>query len=242
MDQSAKVRIVHLNPGVISGTYVQNFQRLIPAEVNVTFEELGLLRGSRYEVGGKADEVITRALEFTRRYDPHGLIIAGAPLGIFNPGMEAKVAQAAGIPVVMAVPSVVAALKALSVKKLVVMTPWDEEMNAMLRNRLLDDDLAVLSCPLFEDPTPGAGAKVGPDEIFRRVERAFMEAGEAEAIYFQGAPLDPLPIIQRLEDRLGVPVIASNPATLWYVLSLLGHKFSIQGYGTLLRQWPKPLS
>ncbi len=172
IDQSAKVRIVHLNPGVISGTYGQNFQRLIPAEVNVIFEDLGLLRGSRYEVGRKADEVITGALEFTRRYDPNGLIIAGAPLGGFNPGLEAKVSQAAGIPVVMAMPSVIAAVRALSAKKLIVMTPWDEKMNGILKKQL----------------------------------------------------------------------VASNPAMLWHVSSLLGHKFSVKNYGTLLQDWPKPLS
>jgi len=245
MDQTAKIRIGYLRPEAVESsptggeTYLRHFSQLLPPEIEMTCEGLPLIGSSRYDIGGKTDEITSGALEFTRKYDLQGLILAGAPLGILNPGLEAQVTRVVGISVVMAVPAVVAALKALCVSKLTVMTPWDDELNGRLKQRLLEDGLTVLSCPLFEDPTPGAGAKVSPEEIFRRVERAFAEAGEAEAIYFQGAPLNPIPIIQKLEDKLGVPVIASNPAMLWHVTSLLGHDFSIENYGSLLRSWPK---
>ena len=54
----------------------------------------------------------------------------------------------------------------------------------------------------------------------------------------QKATLDPLPIIQRLEDNLGIPVASSNTAMFWNILSKLGSKFSIRGYGKLLLSWP----
>jgi maleate cis-trans isomerase len=50
--------------------------------------------------------------------------------------------------------------------------------------------------------------------------------------------MNPLPIIQRLENELNVPVIASNPAMFWNVLSKLGKKESVGGYGRLLDEWP----
>ena len=50
--------------------------------------------------------------------------------------------------------------------------------------------------------------------------------------------MDPLPIIQRLENQLKIPVIASNPAMFWNVLSKLGVKDSVKGYGRLLDDWP----
>ena len=61
---------------------------------------------------------------------------------------------------------------------------------------------------------------------------------QSNAIYFQGATMDPLPIIQRLEIELNVPVIASNPAMFWSVLSKLGVTDSVKGYGKLLEGWP----
>jgi maleate cis-trans isomerase len=47
-----------------------------------------------------------------------------------------------------------------------------------------------------------------------------------------------LPLIQRLEDALGVPVVASNPAMLWNILSKIEARLSIKGYGRLLSSWP----
>jgi maleate cis-trans isomerase len=50
--------------------------------------------------------------------------------------------------------------------------------------------------------------------------------------------MDPLPILQRLEDRHHVPVVTSNSAMIWHLLSRLGLTCSIQKYGQLLEGWP----
>ena len=63
-------------------------------------------------------------------------------------------------------------------------------------------------------------------------------AGEVDAIYFQGAVLDPIKCLERIESELKANVVASNPAMFWYVLSKLGQKFPMTGYGRLLREWP----
>jgi maleate cis-trans isomerase len=49
-----------------------------------------------------------------------------------------------------------------------------------------------------------------------------------------------LPIIQKLEDSLKVPVVTSNTAMIWNVLSKLGLRLSIAGYGKLFFAWPQP--
>jgi maleate isomerase len=200
-------------------------------------EGLELIRTSRYDLRDKTGHVIKRAREFTQKQSLQGLIVTGAPMAILNPGLETKVSQAVGIPVVMAVSSCIAALKAVGAKTLVVMTPFDEAMNENLKSDLERAHLNVLACPVFEDPTVGAGAKLDSEEIFSRTARTFEGTG-ADGIYFQGARLDPLPIIAKLEEQLGVPVIASNPAMLWHILSRLGVRCSIDGYGRLLAEWP----
>jgi maleate cis-trans isomerase len=111
-------------------------------------------------------------------------------------------------------------------------------MNESLTSELERAGLHVLSCPAFADPTFGSSSKVGPEEVFASAAQAFGAAGAADAIYFQGARLDPLPIIDKLERQLAVPVIASNPAMLWHILSRLEVRCSIDGYGKLLKNWP----
>jgi len=50
--------------------------------------------------------------------------------------------------------------------------------------------------------------------------------------------LDPIKVLEKIESELKATVVASNPAMLWYVLSMLGLKHPVGGYGRLLREWP----
>jgi len=227
-----------LSPEGTNSNHFRNFEKLLPPEIQLSIEGLELARSSRYELAGKADVIVARARQFAQKLPLQGLIVTGAPVAILNPGIDAQVSQALGIPVVTAVSSCIAALKALGAKKLVLMTPFDVPMNEKLTKELERAGLQVLSCPPFKDPAFGASSKVGPVEVLASTVTAFSAAGGADGIYFQGARLDPLPIIDKLEEQLGVPVVASNPAMLWHILSRLGVKCSIRGYGKLLENWP----
>ena len=67
---------------------------------------------------------------------------------------------------------------------------------------------------------------------------AFAEQSGIDAIYFQGALLDPIKVLEKMEKELHVPIVASNPAMLWFILSKLGLSYKISGYGRLLSSWP----
>jgi len=227
-----------LSPEGTNSGHFRNLEKLLPSEVHVSMDGLELARSSRYELADKSAVIVARARDFAQKESLQGMIVTGAPVAILNPGIELKVSQAVGIPVVTAVSSCIAALKAIGAKKLVVMTPFDVPMNEKLTSELERAGLNVLACPPFKDPTFGASSKIGPEEVFATTTAAFDAAEGADAIYFQGARLDPLPVIDKLEGSLGVPVIASNPAMLWNILSLLNVQCSISGYGKLLKNWP----
>jgi len=233
-----QTRIGLLSPEGTNSGHFRNLEKLLPSEVHVSMDGLELARSSRYELADKSAVIVARARDFAQKESLQGMIVTGAPVAILNPGIELKVSQAVGIPVVTAVSSCIAALKAIGAKKLVVMTPFDVPMNEKLISELERAGLNVLACPPFKDPTFGASSKIGPEEVFATTTAAFNAAEGADAIYFQGARLDPLPVIDKLEGSLGVPVIASNPAMLWNILSLLNVQCSISGYGKLLKNWP----
>ena len=69
--------------------------------------------------------------------------------------------------------------------------------------------------------------------------KALSEYPNVDAIYFQGALLDPIPILDKLETDLKLPIVASNPAMLWLILSKLGRSYNLTGYGKLLASWPR---
>jgi maleate isomerase len=213
---------------------------MLPREVSLTNEGLGLLRDSYQNLAGKTDEIVARAADFVQRNKVQGLLVTGGFVTLFNPGLEARVAAAVGIPVTSAVSSVVAAFSALSCKRLMLVTPFAPDMNAVIARHLESNGFTVFFGPAFDkDRRPGAGVNIEPKELLRKVEDSYRQNPSAEAIYFQGATLDPLPIIQKLEDSLNVPVITSNTAMIWNILSKLGLRFLITGYGKLLSAWPR---
>jgi maleate isomerase len=238
MEATNKINIGFLAPQTSNDPHFANFRELLPAEVSLTIEGRSSERHSRYALAGITDEMVTRAVEFVRKYQVDGLMIAGAPVTMLNPDLKRRVGTAVPVPVVASVSASTAALKALSAKRLILMTPFDAEMNLKITTHLNAEGLTVLSCPLFEDFKSGSPSKILPDELFHRVENNLREHSSADAIYFQGAALDPLPIIEKLENRFGVSVVASNPAMLWHLVSLLGSTCSITGYGKLLSSWP----
>ena len=104
-----------------------------------------------------------------------------------------------------------------------LVTPFTADMNAHIEKHLANLGFTVFPGPPYDKTRkPGAGVEISPDELFGRVEASYRQNPTTQAIYFQGATLDPLPIIQRLEDNLGIPVISSNTAMIWNILSKLG--------------------
>jgi len=239
MEAAKRVHIGLLTSRSGDRPHFEGFRALVPAEVGLTIESVGV--GPEASVAARTEAVLRRATEIVRDHRIEGLIITGAPLTVQNPDIEKQLDKAITIPVTTPVRAATAALQAINLKKLILMTPFDDEINSRLQNRLEQSGLTVLSSPSLEYLGARTGTQVAPDKIFGIMEKIVHETPGADAIYFQGAPFDPLPIIGRIERELKLPVIASNPAMLWHSLSRLGHKFSIQGYGRLLAAWP-PLS
>ena len=234
-----KIHIGILSPATADRPHFKSLERMLPPEVSITNEGLGLLQNSYHDLEGKTDEVAARAADFVRRNQVQGLIVTGGFVTLFNPGLEGKVAEAVQIPVTSAVSSVTTALRALSATRVMLVTPFTADMNAHIEKHLANLGFTVFPGPPYDKTRkPGAGVEISPDELFGRVEASYRQNPTTEAIYFQGATLDPLPIIQRLEDNLGVPVVSSNTAMIWNILSKLGLQLSIKGYGKLLSSWP----
>jgi maleate isomerase len=236
MDAAKGIHIGILTPHSADRPHFKGLRAIVPEEVSLTIQGLNLAPGAALD--GRTDEIIRGAADMMRHHDVQGVILTGAPISILNPDVEKKLAETVSVPVTTALRATTAALKSMSAKKLILMTPFDEEMNQRIARRLKDSGFNVLSSPSLEHLGARTGTHVAPDDILRIVEKVVAETPEADTIYFQGAPFDPLSVIEKIETSLKLPVIASNPAMLWHLLSLLGRKYSLKGYGKLLASWP----
>lgn len=238
MEAQSAVHIGVLSPATPNRPHFKSLDAVLPSGVTIAHEGLGLLGESYQDLVGKSAAVIERAQSFVERHKVRGVMLTGGFVTLFNPGLEEQVSQAIELPVASAVSSAVAALKIYRVKSVLLMTPFDAASDAVIKNHLDSLGFTVHLGPSFENRQAGAPLKLTHDELFKLVETTFNANPSAEAIYFQGATMDPLPILQRLEDRVQAPVVTSNTAMIWHLLSKLGLRYSVKEHGRLLNEWP----
>src|SRR5689334_8870724 len=231
------VQIGVLSPATPNRPHFKSLDGILPDDVDIAHEGLGLLGDSYQDLAGKEDVIIRRARELAGKYPIAGLMLTGGFVTLFNPGIEAKVAEAVGLPVVSAISSAIAALRSFVAKTVLLMTPFDRASNESIKAHVDKLGVTLSLGPSFDNRVPGSSLNLSHDQLFALVEET-LGKNPAQAIYFQGATMDPLPIIQRIEDRLHVPVATSNTAMIWNVLSKIGLKYSIKNYGRLLAEWP----
>ena len=226
-----------LGPSLPTSSHLRKVERIVPANVELVYEQLVLHDGVLNDVQGKLDAIVTRAVELTHKHRWDGLIFPGAPREVLNPGLFAGFSSALKIPVATALRASAAALRTFSAKRILLLTPFDESLNKLIRDFLGDFGIAAASASETLRHYTDA-LRMTPEDVVAYARRAMAERQDVDAIYFQGAVLDPMDCLDKIELELKVPVVASNPAMIWYMLSKLGRKNQTSGYGKLLESWP----
>ena len=149
----------------------------------------------------------------------------------------ARIKELTGIPATTSATSAVNSWKRLSVKKLVVATPHEEERNQKLKSFLEQSGFEVLNIKGLGIRVAADMAKVPTYEVYRLAKQVFMEAPEAEGIHIPCARWPTISNIEKLENDLGVPVVTSTTGMIWNALDQLKIKEPIKGYGQLLENY-----
>jgi maleate isomerase len=237
MSDIARTRIGWLGPSLPTSSHLHKVERIVPGGVELVYEQLVLHDGVLNDVQGKLEAIVTRAVELTHKHRWDGLIFPGAPREVLNPGLFAGFSSALKIPVATALRASAAALRTFAAKRILLLTPFDELLNKLICNFLADFGIAAVSATETLRHYTDA-LKMTSEEVAAYARRALAGQQGVDAIYFQGAVLDPMDCLETMESELKIPVVASNPAMIWYMLSKLGLRNSIVGYGNLLESWP----
>ena len=231
-----QLNIGFISPGPATWPHYDSFMALIPEFVKFDFQGLGLYGKSLYEITSKKAEIVSRTVELAIAKHWHAVIVIGAPTEVMNPGLLADLKASVTIPVTTALSASVAALRTYQVKRLLLLTPFENRLNRMIEEYLGAAGFHVSAPRSFADI--GQAGQLGPAAVYDLTTQALKETGDVDAIYFQGAVLDPLKVLDKIESDLQTTAIASNPAMLWHILSQLGRRAPTSGYGRLLAEWP----
>lgn len=127
-----------------------------------------------------------------------------------------------------------AGLKALGVRRIALLTPYIDSINQMMRDYIQARGVAVPVMGTFNNDNDNEVARISAE----LVEAAVLDLGsqpDVDAVFVSCTSLRVAHLIERLEERLGKPVTASNHAMAWHALRLAGYDESVPGFGRLMR-------
>ncbi|WP_338740532.1 aspartate/glutamate racemase family protein [Actinomadura luteofluorescens] len=180
---------------------------------------------------------IARAVESVLTCEPDHLIMGMSAETFWggvdgNAEFERWIGELSGLPVTTGAAACHAALSALGVRRIGVITPYqpiaDEQVRAFFTE--LGYDVRAVHGMRCDSATSIAAAT--PGEV--RAAFAAVDGPGVEALVQAGTNLPVIGVADRLERELGKPVIPINAATLWHAYRTIGVTDRIEGAGRLL--------
>jgi maleate cis-trans isomerase len=143
---------------------------------------------------------------------------------------------AGGVPAITSAHAMARGLRALGAKRIGLVSPYSEEVNARARRYFSDKHgLEIVVLEGFAAKDSYAIGKLGPEnarDAFARIDRP-----EIDAFAVPGANFATMASIAAWEREFKKPVVSSTQAALWAMARQLGGE-RIPGFGALLDQLP----
>ncbi len=147
--------------------------------------------------------------------------------------IKRRIAQATGRTPLTTSEALVAALRALGARRIVLLTPYIVAVNRRETAFLTGEGFEVLrEHGLGIDGNAEMAAL--PPETWIELARRHRDE-RAEALLVSCTAVRSAEVIEELEGELGRPVITSNQALVWHCLRTAGIADRIEGFGSLLR-------
>jgi len=125
-----------------------------------------------------------------------------------------------------------AALSALNVKRVAIVSPYVAEVSEALRNRLSEAGFDPVATASFDQIEDAAVARITPDSIHDAIV-ATAQMEPVDAVFVSCTSLRTENVILAAEQATGIPVVSSNQALAWHMMRLAGIKDASAGMGRL---------
>jgi maleate isomerase len=170
------------------------------------------------------------------KFDVIGFACTSGALVIGEDKVAARVHEVLpGVQVTNPVTAARAALKALGVSRIALLTPYLAKINHSLRASLMARGMDIPVMGSFNEADDNLVARITPASV----KQAILEIGassDCEAVFVSCTSMRVARIIEEVEKELGKPVTSSNHALAWHMLRLGGIGEQIAGKGELFRR------
>jgi maleate isomerase len=131
--------------------------------------------------------------------------------------------------------SVIKAIKTIGARKIVVVTPYLDEINKRELDYLGKAGIEMLAISGLNLEKDSDMVRVPPD--FINDFALSLDRTLADAIFISCGALRALDVVDEIEKRAGIPVITSNQAMIWDTFRLAGIDDQFEGFGELFYRY-----
>ncbi len=142
-----------------------------------------------------------------------------------------KVKKWSSIPAQTAFGATCAGLKAFSAEKIAILCPYGEELQRLAREAFSKHGFNVKALTSLNITGLRSVCNVAPEKVYTAAVE--MEKGDAEALCILATDLPTFPVLKKIEEDSGLPVISSNQALLWAAESVTKTVKKNTEYGSL---------
>ena len=167
------------------------------------------------------------------------IIFSGSPLFTRLPfgadrELGKKLSDKFGVPVAAGLTAEVEALKAMKCQKLVVGTPYEDEINQRLKRHLEQSGFEVLQIAGYGVRQNSQLTDLPVHASYKIAKRLYAKARDADGVFIPCPRWPTITDVALLEGEIGKPVITSSLACSWYAMKLIDIKEDVKGYGRLM--------
>ncbi len=125
-----------------------------------------------------------------------------------------------------------AAFRALSARRVGVLTPYSAEVNEGVRAYLTGHGVDVAAFATFNERDDRKAARIAPDSIVAGV-KALARGTKLDCVFVSCTSLRLTEVVAEAEAATGLPVTSSDHALAWHCLRLAGIRDTVPGVGRL---------
>jgi maleate isomerase len=232
-----RARIGHVAPSR-GDTLVYEFYKMFPEDFMI-LNTTGTVRQLVDKDFEQQLQRIEEAVQDLVDNNCDSIIFSGSPLFTrlgfgTDREMGKRLTDKFGVPVAGGLTAEIEALKAMNIKKLVVGTPYEDEINQRLKRYLEASGFEVLQISGYGVRKNAQLTDLPVHVAYKIAKRLYAKSREADGIFIACPRWPTISDVALLEEEIGKPVITSSQACIWYALKLIDVKQNVTGFGKLM--------
>jgi maleate isomerase len=239
-----KASLGFIGPPRTNETVLHEAIRLAPDGVSWCWSTMGLPEFGLYEFDEALRLSAVCAKELAAR-EVDVMVATGIPLitskgAGYHEQLERDVSEAIGHkkPVTSDMRCVINALKALGLEEIVISSLYQGYIQDNLIAYLAHYGIRTLADERLSFALADCMTRPTMDTAYECAVAAARKAPKAQGLLLACPQWPVIGNLDRLEQTIGIPVVAHLPAIMWGAMAKIGLREPLGNFGTLLREWP----